>query len=236
MTGEQDFWLQLAESDGYTFHRDLRHAATALRGTSRTMAHALLATEAIYRETCCFGGIFMKMAEKAALDELKHHCEKQGTALEDLKSSHANLSSDKSALDLHHATLKDSSNWKSLQGSPTWNSRLAIAWMLEQSLNGIRWEERVNYLESMMGDSADHHRKALEEHKANHAKLSNELRAREASHATLADRMSYIEQQMGDSFEKHAKDLAAAVAKMDAMHGRVSEERVAREAMAAMTC
>eukprot|EP00435_Cladocopium_sp_Y103_P017415 s4945_g4.t1 len=217
MTGEQDFWLQLAESDGYTFHRDLRHAATALRGTSRTMAHALLATEAIYRETCCFGGIFMKMAEKvnsrrrrieylsvkgAALDELKHHCEKQGTALEDLKSSHANLSSDKSALDLHHATLK----------------------------------ERVNYLESMMGDSADHHRKALEEHKANHAKLSNELRAREASHATLADRMSYIEQQMGDSFEKHAKDLAAAVAKMDAMHGRVSEERVAREAMAAMTC
>ena len=30
-----------------------------------------------------------------------------GIALDDLKSSHANLSSDKSALDLHHATLKD---------------------------------------------------------------------------------------------------------------------------------
>lgn len=64
MTGEQDFWIQLEEIDGFTFHQDLRHAATALRGTSRTMAHALLATEAVYRETCCFGGIFMKMAEK----------------------------------------------------------------------------------------------------------------------------------------------------------------------------
>lgn len=64
MTGEQDFWVQLQELDGFTFHRDLRHAVTALRGTSRTMAHALLATEAIYRETCCFGGIFTKMVEK----------------------------------------------------------------------------------------------------------------------------------------------------------------------------
>ena len=62
MMGEQDFWIQLEEIDGFTFHQDLRHAATALRGTSRTMAHALLATEAIYRETC-FGGI-TKMAEK----------------------------------------------------------------------------------------------------------------------------------------------------------------------------
>ena len=32
---------------------------------------------------------------------------------------------------------------------------------MEQSLNGICWEERVDYLESMIGDSADHHRKAF---------------------------------------------------------------------------
>lgn len=64
MTGEQDFWLQLEQVDGFTFHRDLHHAATALRGTSRTMAHALLATEAVYGETCCFSGIFKKMTEK----------------------------------------------------------------------------------------------------------------------------------------------------------------------------
>jgi|Cyp2metagenome_2_1107375.scaffolds.fasta_scaffold1490346_1 hypothetical protein len=30
---------------------------------SRSMAYALLAMEAIYRKTCCFGGILMKMAE-----------------------------------------------------------------------------------------------------------------------------------------------------------------------------
>ncbi|CAK9088856.1 unnamed protein product [Durusdinium trenchii] len=70
----------------------------------------------------------------------------------------------------------------------------------------------------------------MEEHKANHAKLASDVRAREASHATLADRLGYLEQRMGDSLEKHAQELAAAVAKMDAMHGRVSEERVAREA------
>eukprot|EP00913_Durusdinium_trenchii_P035683 g33388.t1 len=81
-----------------------------------------------------------------------------------------------------------------------------------------------------MGDSADHHKKVMEEHKANHAKLASDVRAREASHATLADRLGYLEQRMGDSLEKHAQELAAAVAKMDAMHGRVSEERVAREA------
>ena len=64
MTGELDFRMQLEETDGFTFHRDLGHAATALRGTSRTMAHALLATTAVYRDTSCFGGIFTKMAEK----------------------------------------------------------------------------------------------------------------------------------------------------------------------------
>ena len=64
MTGEPDFRMQLEETDGFTFHRDLGHTATALRGTSRTMAHALLAMKAVYRDTSCFGGIFTKMAEK----------------------------------------------------------------------------------------------------------------------------------------------------------------------------
>lgn len=157
------------------------------------LSHAHAKLEALHGR---LGHLEVKGELKATLDELKHHCEKQGTGLEYLKSSHANLSSDKSALDLHHARLK----------------------------------ERVDYLETMMVDSADHHKKVIEDHKANHAKLANELRAREASHATLSDRMGYIEQRMGDSFEKHAQELAAAVAKMDAVHGRVSEERVAREA------
>ncbi|CAL1167519.1 unnamed protein product [Cladocopium goreaui] len=65
MSGEQDFWLRLAHNDGYTFHKDLRHAVSALQGTSRTMARALLATEAMYRaETCCLGGVMVKMARK----------------------------------------------------------------------------------------------------------------------------------------------------------------------------
>lgn len=135
----------------------------------------------------------------ATVDELKQKYEKQGTALEDLRSSHVNLSTGKSSLDSHHATLK----------------------------------ERMDSLESMMGDSADNYNKVLQVHKADHAKLSNELHAHQANHATLADRMGYMEQLMGDSFEKHAKELAAAMAKMDAMHGKVSEERVASEELAA---
>lgn len=96
---------------------------------------------------------------------------------------------------------------------------------------GSGLKERVDYLESMMGDSADHHKKAfaitsarnlhycvlllllytcfkmfqvsqtakwqiVEEHRANHAKLSNELRVREVpvvdSNATFMVRLKDI--------------------------------------------
>ncbi|CAK8996005.1 unnamed protein product [Durusdinium trenchii] len=56
LSGEPEFLLQLDESFGFTFHRDLRHAAAAV--SSRTMAKALLATEAIYSaDNCCLLGI-----------------------------------------------------------------------------------------------------------------------------------------------------------------------------------
>eukprot|EP00913_Durusdinium_trenchii_P023820 g22370.t1 len=53
LSGEPEFLLQLDESFGFTFHRDLRHAAAAV--SSRTMAKALLATEAIYRSSSAGG-------------------------------------------------------------------------------------------------------------------------------------------------------------------------------------
>ena len=64
LSGEQNFYVR-TDYYGFTFHQDLRHAAAALRGTSRTTATALLATQAIYRETCCLGGVIMKMGEMA---------------------------------------------------------------------------------------------------------------------------------------------------------------------------
>lgn len=80
-----------------------------------------------------------------------------------------------------------------------------------------------------MGNSADHHKKIVEEQGAHHSKPTSYVRAPLWHTVRLT-----LNTAWRTRFDKHAHEspmhcLAAAVAKMDAVHGRVSEEHVARE-------
>ncbi|CAJ1435730.1 unnamed protein product, partial [Effrenium voratum] len=170
----------------------------------------------------------LQYLEQALGDSAAKHQEELSHAHSKLETLHGRMSQMEAAMvdELKHHSEKHSSALDDLKTAHANLSNDKSS--LDQHHSNLK--ERVDYLESMMGDSADHHKKVLEEQKASHTKLANDLRAREASHATMTDRMTYIEQRMGDSFDKHSQELAAAVAKVDAVHARVSEERVAREA------
>eukprot|EP00931_Biecheleriopsis_adriatica_P025225 TRINITY_DN15541_c0_g1_i2.p1 TRINITY_DN15541_c0_g1~~TRINITY_DN15541_c0_g1_i2.p1 ORF type:complete len:1858 (-),score=462.88 TRINITY_DN15541_c0_g1_i2:61-5634(-) len=202
-------------------------------------------------------------AAQARLDQMHGRvstCERHGSAIDDLKKSHANLFRDKSALDAHHATLKErvdflegvvgdsadrhskeleaikTAHQKLQQESKAQHGKVSDQMTQDKEARDVlhaSLQERLNYLESVMGDSADKHErhmKALEEQKALHAKLSSDVRNREANHASLAERVNYVEKLLGDSADKHAQEIAAAMAKLDSAHGRITEERMAREA------
>eukprot|EP00435_Cladocopium_sp_Y103_P039146 s2194_g10.t1 len=147
----------------------------------------------------------LKYLEQALGDSDAKHREELSHAHGKLEALHGRLGH----LEVKGATLDELKHHCEKQGTALEDLKCSHANLSSDKsaldLHHARLKERVDYLETMMGDSTDHHKKAIEEHKANHAKLANELRAREASHATLADRMGYIEQRMGDSFEKHAQ-------------------------------
>mmetsp|Transcript_139137 Transcript_139137/g.444470 ORF Transcript_139137/g.444470 Transcript_139137/m.444470 type:complete len:2115 (+) Transcript_139137:85-6429(+) len=90
-------------------------------------------------------------------------------------------------------------------------------------------DERLIYLEGLVGDSADKHTKDLDSHKAEHSKLVQEVKAHDSQHSSLGERISYLETLLHDSAENHAKELAAAAATMDQVHSKVVEERSVRE-------
>eukprot|EP00434_Breviolum_minutum_P003137 symbB.v1.2.002762.t1/scaffold141.1/size300911/13 len=106
--------------------------------------------------------------------------------------------------------------------------------------------DRVDYLEKLMGDSADKHTNELgqahtkldqlrgrltaleavgvtvESMKQNHSVLMAEKAKRDAHHASISERVDYIEKQLGDSADQHSQDLKAAHAKLDQLHGRLA--------------
>lgn len=114
-------------------------------------------------------------------------------------------------------------------------------------------ESRLNYLEGVVGDSADQHAKELEAMKASlgelasgiqahgtvaqrlgdsmvalnaaHSTHSNGTRDMLSKHATIESRLEYIEKAIGDSADRHA----VALAKLEQLHGRVSEEQKERQ-------
>mmetsp|Transcript_33690 Transcript_33690/g.98048 ORF Transcript_33690/g.98048 Transcript_33690/m.98048 type:complete len:184 (+) Transcript_33690:3-554(+) len=77
-------------------------------------------------------------------------------------------------------------------------------------------EERLQFIEKAIGDSAEKHGAAIEKLRAAHAKHAAALEkhakdscAALAAHATVNDRIYYLEQLLGDSADKHAQDVAA---------------------------
>ncbi|CAE8641288.1 unnamed protein product, partial [Polarella glacialis] len=97
-------------------------------------------------------------------------------------------------------------------------------------------QERMRYLEEALGDSAEKHdraAKAFDSHKQAQAKLSADMKAREAGHATLQERLGSVEHFIGDSADKHSQEIAAAHVMLDTANSRIAQEHAAREAHSA---
>merc|ERR1719464_1313862 len=86
-------------------------------------------------------------------------------------------------------------------------------------------QERVDFLERTLGDSADKHQKELESLRVAHARHDaatgkhagdlESLKAAHSHHAGMAERLAYIEKTLGDSADKHAREVAALKAAHD---------------------
>jgi len=87
-------------------------------------------------------------------------------------------------------------------------------------------QERVEYLEGALGDSAQKHaqelRKESEELRsahARHAQALEDLKAAHAHHASIPERLDYVEKALGDNADRHAEALARAHAKLEELSG-----------------
>jgi len=86
-------------------------------------------------------------------------------------------------------------------------------------------QERVVYIEGMLGDSAEKHAMALDNFKDAHAKHAKELEAVKAAHsqhATMAQRLDALEKALSDASGRHTQDLTEAHTKLDRLHSRLS--------------
>jgi hypothetical protein len=195
-------------------------------------------------------------AAHAKLEQLHHRVsatEKHGAAVADLQKAHSSMAAEKQGLAEHHATLKErvdyletamgdsaDKHFKEVAALKAAHAKLASDHKLDHgSLKDqaakdkdareekhASLEERMKYLEGLIGDNADKHSKELAAHKAAHAKLVSDTKSRDTKHVTMEERLNYIEGALGDSADKHSKALAAAHAKIDKLS---EEERAARD-------
>jgi len=199
----------------------------------------------------------------AKFDQLQgrlHACERHGAHLGDLQKSHSSLANDKVKLETDHATLKErvdyleslvgdsserhskeldalkASHAKLLSDAKANHSRLSEVMSQEKEARDghhASIQERVNYLEGIMGDSADKHERhirALEAHKASHAKLAGELKALDQHHVGLSERLQELQRRWGDTSDTHLQELQSVHAKIEQLHSRLAEDRTVREA------
>jgi len=84
-------------------------------------------------------------------------------------------------------------------------------------LDGLRGphataDERIKYLETVVGDSLNKHDKLLKglrDAHDGHYKEFNDVKAVTMHHSSYEQRMEYLEKLFGDSFDKHARELKA---------------------------
>jgi len=93
-------------------------------------------------------------------------------------------------------------------------------------------QQRVDYLEKMMGDSADKHAahvKQLEElrrsHDDSHGRHANVAQALKDKHASVEERLKFLEQAIGDSADRHSQELKQTKTQLEALHGKLSDEQ-----------
>ena len=101
-------------------------------------------------------------------------------------------------------------------------------------------QQRVDYLEKIMGDSADKHTAHLkkleelqshtEDHKGRHAemadhvqRLKQEKESLHKRHSNFEERLLFLEQNLGDSADRHQKDLKAHKDAQSQQHSSLEE-------------
>lgn len=93
--------------------------------------------------------------------------------------------------------------------------------------------QRVDFLERMLGDSADKHQREIEDLKNNHDKHMSALSkhakmfedhkgALHGHHLSQSERVDELERIIGTYADQHGQGLAEAHAKLEQMHGRVA--------------
>ena len=82
-------------------------------------------------------------------------------------------------------------------------------------------EERLERLETSLGETHSKHALEIESTKAAHQRLSKEQKLRDEKHASVQERLEYLETKIGDSFDQHERELKAAHAKLEQAQNRI---------------
>lgn len=163
-------------------------------------------------------------------------CESQTGALGELRRGHTALAGQKAALQDNHAVLKDrlgalehahteqaerhAGEVNALKAAhrklttDTQAHQTKVAGQLAEhgrstESHHATVQDRLEYLERSVGDSADKHAKALEVHKTAHGKLADAHRAQQEHHASLEQRLEFLEVTVGMSADRHPLMLEA---------------------------
>jgi len=88
---------------------------------------------------------------------------------------------------------------------------------------------RVNGLECALSDTSDKQAMEIASLKAAQAKHATEGRARDVMHSSIGDRLTQLEKFITETSEKCEQELQGAHSRLEQVHGRIQEERRARE-------
>jgi len=163
-------------------------------------------------------------------------------SLSEVRSANAGLAGDKDKLDTHHASLKErvecierelsdsaSRHAVTLEKAEQLHSRLSACEGHSNTLgrahadltrekSSLReshasMQERLDYIENLLGDSAEKHDRGFQDLKTSHDKHAKELTSIQTTHAshqaTMAERLAHLEKLLADSGEKHSSELDA---------------------------
>ena len=83
----------------------------------------------------------------------------------------------------------------------------------EREAHHASLNSRVDFLEKLLGESADRHTRELEAARTANQKVERESKQREAHHASMQERLVYMEKLVTDSVGKHAQEIETAHAR-----------------------
>jgi len=132
-------------------------------------------------------------------------CERNGAMVGDLKKAHGDLATGKSALESHHALMKERMS--------------SVERLIEGSI-----EKHAKDIEAL--------KVAHDRHQAlagKHARDLESLKSMGSQHSAIVERIGLLEQTLGEAHDRHLAELAAVSRKADHLQGKINEEKASRE-------